>query len=398
MIKQICKILLISATLTVSLCGCSLSREKDVASDTDAIEHAAIKDMRELKNNHFYIYSSKTHEYRPVYMNRATFQTDPDHLNTSVYDTRSLFFTDDWDYIPTCYTGDSLVYFNDTTIPEDFIIERFEDLKYSIGIINIQMRKDGKFWFSAQESEKDTNPYINPDSDANQLFEDLNSPELYINTINGIPLEPGHFNRAGAIDDLTKGKEYTFEIYEGHQCYPYKLHADTRILTSMEVYTNIGSTFIKDEPLLIDIPDYFKTGFYMINGQGIFRLVRGNTYSEDSTSFNNPNIIPADEATSVVTQSSESDNPEENESIQIRESGDYIFTLTFNTSGNDLTSADTYVRLVGPDCAYTFTQSPDDPNKFTLEVDDIKITDYNIKIDNNDNTNYYVEYNKKDKD
>jgi hypothetical protein len=136
----------------------------------------------------------------------------------------------------------------------------------------------------------------------------------------------------------------------------------------------------------------------MINGQGIFRLVRGNTYSEESTGCNNPNEIPADEATSVVTQSTESDNSEENESIQIRESGDYIFTLTFNTSGNDLTSADTYVRLVGPDCAYTFTQSPDDPNKFTLEVDDLKITDYKIKIDNNDNTNYYVEYNKKDKD
>ena len=43
----------------------------------------------------------------------------------------------------------------------------------------------------------------------------------------------------------------------------------------------------------------FNNGYYMINGQGVFRYVKGTSYTE-RTDFNIPNDIPEEERLPVM--------------------------------------------------------------------------------------------------
>lgn len=60
-------------------------------------------------------------------------------------------------------------------------------------------------------------------------------------------------------------------------------------ITNLKKYAFIGANIIK-----ITLPDYLKSGYYNINGAGIFRYIaEGDTY-DSSTNFNEP-IIEVDD-------------------------------------------------------------------------------------------------------
>ena len=48
-----------------------------------------------------------------------------------------------------------------------------------------------------------------------------------------------------------------------------------------------------DGIITINLPENLKTGYYYINGAGLFRYIDGNSYN-DSTNFNDPGVIKDD--------------------------------------------------------------------------------------------------------
>ena len=58
---------------------------------------------------------------------------------------------------------------------------------------------------------------------------------------------------------------------------------------SMEGQVTADYSFVGDNTISLILPDTFNSGFYLINGVGLFRYIDGTTYDEASTDMNVPN-------------------------------------------------------------------------------------------------------------
>ncbi len=78
-------------------------------------------------------------------------------------------------------------------------------------------------------------------------------------------------------------------VYEGTVEHSYTMAADIRIMGSMEGQVTADYSFVGDNTISLILPDAFNSGFYLINGIGLFRYIDGTTYDEASTDMNVPN-------------------------------------------------------------------------------------------------------------
>ena len=108
----------------------------------------------------------------------------------------------------------------------------------------------------------------------------------------------------GTIPGLKKDSFYNVRVYEGTVEHLYKLCANVFILGSMECLQNIDYKFEEEYLLKIELPANLKTGYYSINGLGVFRYVSESTYNAN-TNFNEPNVLE-DEG----LKAKEKENPE----------------------------------------------------------------------------------------
>lgn len=378
MIKRILKVFILSTAFISCLTGCSLSRESTVATETDAEEATEITDINDLQSEHFYIYDNVKQIYHPVYMKNASFKSDPEHLNTTQDNSRSIYFTDDWEDIPTYYEGNSLVYYTKNDLNENFVLERFKDEGYSIGISNLQPLASGRYFFNAHQEEDELNPYINPDSEANQLFE-LDHEQVIIDNIGGATLRKGNVTDGGVIVPLKKNSTYAVDVYVGSTHHNYQLKADTRILTSMEVYQTTDYELNKSRILTINIPDEFNNGYYMINGQGVFRYVKGTSYTE-RTDFNIPNDIPEEETTETNEASNEATTEAavqqninssyiKEEKFTIKKECDCTIRCTITNNDNSDNSDDLSIKVLGYKKSYTLNKIDNTTYELTTHLE-----------------------------
>ena len=138
MSKKIIKFIIIVAVMMISMTGCGTRRQQQTETETVDNKIKSIDKMSELEENSFYVYKNKDKKYYPVYMKNCSFKVDEKNINTSQNDNRTLYFNDDWEKVPTLYEGDSLIYYTSENLNETFVIERFEDFGYSVGISNLE--------------------------------------------------------------------------------------------------------------------------------------------------------------------------------------------------------------------------------------------------------------------
>jgi hypothetical protein len=310
--------------------------------------------MNELEDGKYYI----LHEgkYYPLYNDEeSTFNNEK--TADAASDSRSMFFNDDWEKIPTMYTGDSLIFYTTDKLTEAVTFERFEDLGYSVGMCNLKRMDSGRYAFDAINTSDSPNSNININSDAARLF-DLEASQVIIDNIGGAQLRSGNISRGGSIVGLSKDKLYSTDLYVGSKLKNYILKADTRILTSMERFTINDYAFLRSKILEVYVPDYFNSGYYKVNSDGLFRYVRGKAYTE-MTDFNVPNNIPEEKE--------EEENPEYalddtrdviyTESFTINQSTSVNVVFTYeepNNSPYDLSKP--VVKVIGNDGAYTLRE------------------------------------------
>lgn len=303
----------------------------------------------------------------PVYINECTFTTSTeDNMVASVGyggdKSRIIWFMDgEEDEIPTLYKGDELILRSNSSIPEKFIFERFEDYGYTIGISGLTTNATGRCVLY------EGNGNIMSYSDANVIS---GTHDYIFDSLGGISLTEDDISDAGTILNLERGETYNAEIYVGTVDFSTPLTANVHTLVSMEAFSTIDYTLPESNIAIIQIPDYFKTGYYLINGFGLFRYVDGTSW-DDETDFNDP-IILYDEEGNVIYDPTVEDDTEniENEDTEIS-----------SDENNDSTNSSSSSASVDEIKTYTVSISEEmDKYLFEFEYTQNKVDGFNKSV------------------
>ena len=237
-----------------------------------------------VRDNH-----SGTNECVPVYFGNGTFNEGT--ITTRAEKDRVLWYKDDADKIPTLYKGDSLIYFTKGVLDEHVVLERFEDFKYTIGICNMEEIKSGRYEIYTDPDKKCTYPGSETDhilqlSNESVILDFLG--DKYIRAVDEEDEIESYLSRCGTLLGLEKDTYYDCKIYEGTIEHEYSFPANIWALGSMEVWESYDYKFTEDNIIEVELPEWLNTGYYLINGQGLFRYVDGTVY-DATTNFNIPN-------------------------------------------------------------------------------------------------------------
>lgn len=368
--KKIIVFLIIISVLATTGCN-GFKRENAKEGGTDL---ETVLDMEKLEDGGFYVLRGD--EYEKLYVQDTNYELS-DSSPTSPNVQHTLWYKDDWKKVPTLYKGDQLIYKTTNTLDETFSMERFEYVGYTIGISNLKETESGRFAFETSSDSMN----INMNSDAAPLSE-LSTETAIIDQIGGAYLRAGNVSSGGCILGLSKGKTYLAEVYAGTIMHEYKLKADYIALTSMEVYKSVDYDFMQSEIITVNIPEYFNSGYYMINNYGLVRYVNGTSYDEN-TDFNVPNVEVSEDVESMDTENENLVGNDEQtkddvrkETVSIKKDGAYLIKVSYvnNESGDGVPSAVVY----NDEKAY---QLNEDTSKESLSKEmELKKGDYTLEI------------------
>ena len=320
--KRINRTCIAALTAMMMFSGCG---RREVPEETSAPEQAVevIHEMDDVEDGGYYVYRNGV--YEKLYVGSANY--DVKAMNNTD-ENRTLWFMDDFERIPTMYKGDSLIYKTSAALSESVYIERFEYCGYTIGITGLKKTESGRYSLKLATSART----INPNSDAMQLAK-LASDVVIIDRFGGADLRSGNVSNGGCILGLSKGKTYAADVYVGTYYHDMRLTADTIALTSMESAKTVDYDFLQSQLISIHIPDYYNSGYYLINGYGIVRYVNGTSYNED-TDFNIPNIPPEEKKNSSEddTQEEAKRYYDEETKITVDRESEYTITIRCNAS------------------------------------------------------------------
>lgn len=247
--------------------------------------------------------------------------------------THTIWFTGNKDKnIPTLYAGDKLLYVSSNNVPYDGIEwERFSDYGYTIGVANMIGDESGHYHIS-NENGKGFDGYVCSDSDANQLNENFSTvSNLFLDKIGGIKIRENEVSKGGTASNLVKNKEYICEWYTGTIYQDFKMTANVHTFGFLESFTTYDYEFLHSNCIEIAIPSWFKTGYYYVDGIGMFRYVSKGDESlyngeefDDKVNWNDP-IILYDENDNLIYDPStgvDKRNGDENGNVSTENNGD----------------------------------------------------------------------------
>ena len=278
-ILAIASVILLSGLIFLQGCGASSSNKTKE------------KERPVLTSGKFYIKHGD--EFISPYFPNTTFKRNSSNTSPNS-NGRVAWFKDDFKKIPTFYSGDTLIMYSSSTFEPKFTFERFKDTGYSFGFCDL--RKTGTN--RCQLNIADNSSALYPGGDTDKLRE-LSTDTCILEAIDGVPLRfntadddmLSYITESGTIKSLEEGQVYTVDVYEGTIHHAYKFLVDTRILVSFQGKQTNDFEYNPEGYIEIPIPEWFNDGYYMINGQGMFRYVKGIDYDEN-TDFNVINVDP----------------------------------------------------------------------------------------------------------
>lgn len=369
--KKKLPVLALMISLSMVMTGCSFTRNKNAVNESETNEIDYVESMDELEENQYYVYHDG--KFQKPYIHNASFNTKEDN-SSSTSDDKVAWFNNDWTKIPTLYDGDYIVYYTSDTLDEKFNIERYEYLGYTVGICQMTRLSSGRYEVATGEND-DT---VNLASDAARIL-DEGSETAIIDNIGGAQLRSGNISRAGTIVGLKQNSSYSADVYFGTTLKTYVLKADSIALCSMETVTITDYTFLRSKVLRINLPDYINDGYYNINGSGIFRYVKGKSYTEN-TDFNVPNDIPEQTADTDKEQQQigQEANAVVTEEFTVNKEGETTIVVTYGENFDvDYDIADPTGKIIGDSAIYTLTNKDDGTMEVTVNL---KAGKYKLEI------------------
>lgn len=219
----------------------------------------------------------------------------------------TLWFTSDNDKsIPTIYPGDKLLYISANYVPyEGISFERYADYGYTIGTANLIGDNSGHYHIYSDDGE-DFQGYIYNKSDAADLNQYAMVGNLFLDKVGGVAVRNSAISDGGTVLKLDKDREYICEWYTGTYYQDFKMRANIHTFSAFESFQTFDYEFLHSNVVEIIIPDWFKTGYYYVDGLGFFRylgdesvsLYNGKAY--DSNVYWNDPIILYDEFDNVI--------------------------------------------------------------------------------------------------
>lgn len=251
--KKVCLLILF-------LSVCLLSGCKDIQIfEKPAPDHAVEISDRQIEMEIYYVKNGT--RFSEVYMPSGNSKGTVSSLDQG----RVLFFYGDEDMVPVHYKGELVAYASAKADLKQVTLERFKDMGYSLGIYGGELQDDGYYHIS-------TGKNVCPNSDADRIFSQVISDEVRIVSIGGTPIKELVDSGSGIIMKLEQGKSYLVEFYSGTYYYRENFVADMHFLKAFELY-RYNEERIEDTIngyMCFNTPDTLKSGYYNINGQGLF--------------------------------------------------------------------------------------------------------------------------------
>ena len=184
--------------------------------------------------------------------------------------------------IPTLTSKDKLIFVNQTLVPDTFDFLRMYENGYSIGVTSLTPDASDHYYLTYIQADKDDyKQFVNVKSDAKDLG-GLAVEKLYLEKVGDMDLTDETVSEGGVVTGLKKDEKYICEFYTGTYFQDYLLTASNHTFTTFEDFTCYGYKFLHSNCISIDIPDWLATGYYYINGIGLFRYVS----DEDLANYN----------------------------------------------------------------------------------------------------------------
>lgn len=219
----------------------------------------------------------------------------------------TIWFTSDNDTdIPTVYPGDKLLYISANYVPYKGISwERFSDYGYTIGAANLIGDESGHYHITSSDGES-FEGYLFNGSDAAELNKYAMVTDLFLDKVGGVAVRDSSISEGGTVLRLDKNRDYICEWYTGTYYQDFKMRANVHAFSSLESFTTYDYEFLHSNVVEISIPDWFKTGYYYVDGLGFFRFVADDAVSlyngkaYDANVYWNDPIILYDEYDNVI--------------------------------------------------------------------------------------------------
>lgn len=299
--KKIVALGLSLGVLSALFTGC----RADVVTENEKIP--STNDSSKLKTDMFYVWHDesqqnlendvsvditkfKDYEYdifKPVYQEMEP----PEDISVGDSKRVMMFLAENEENIPTLYKGDALVFYSEDTLPYEYTLERFYDHGYSFGFYGLEEYIAGSENFVIN-STNTSEMGCKKGSSAEIFAEAFSSEEAIVSFpfIGDTKVTTKNVSTAGTVKGLLLGSEYNVDVYFGTKRVSTKLTVDTRIMSSYEELLYLKQySFVGENIVKVELPSFLKTGYYNINGIGIFRYVDGDSY-DTHTDFNEPNL------------------------------------------------------------------------------------------------------------
>lgn len=256
--KRIIALVLLGIMMSVTLTGCKKIKWMPDEKPKNVLEELS-KD--ELKKNTFYVKNGT--KFYAVYMPDGTFKGK----SSKTSDSRVLWGRDDLAMVPTLYKNESIAYCSETDNLESVVLERFKDIGYSIGAYNVSY-DDEKGMFALKVGSnlvKNTSVFY--------ALKEAKSTNIQIETLNGELISPLMLNSSGVFSCMEKDGRYKIGYYAGTYYTESVVTADLNYFVSYEIFDIDNISYTRNGYVSITMPDYLKSGYYLINGVGLFKYV-----------------------------------------------------------------------------------------------------------------------------
>lgn len=291
------KIIIMGLITILLLTGCSGRKTIDMPEDEETTTSNLTGDIRyetatwdyifdtqsasfeeDLPDDSFYVVHNG--KYYSLYEYMTNYDGKASEDDTA--DPNKQFYTivNDENNIPTLFlgNGDELVYYSTSQLLDYKIFQRMYDWGYTIGLFNIKTMMNGRCYVDLTDETS-----ILQGTDLTDLYE-LGVEKALLDKIGNNVLTKDYVE-AGLIASTEKMSSYDLDVYAGTYYNHFLATSDVRAFLQYELYALGEYETMKQYYYKFKIPDFLEDGYYYIDGQGMFRLVRGKSYN-DETDFN----------------------------------------------------------------------------------------------------------------
>jgi hypothetical protein len=351
------------------LTGCAGLEEKTTEKEEQTFDIKKV--VKGLDDGGYYVVHNNVP--KKIYFGNATY--DEGSTTTSVdpdaETDRAMWYTEDYKKIPTMYDGDVLIYYSTEELAEEFNFERYEDLGKTVGVSGLKKTKSGRYKFEVSEDSK----FVYPNHDTSKLL-NFSQDSVILDEIGGQPIREDNISRCGSIYGLPADKTFKCKVYGGTEVTNMNFKSDVRVFASYQDYVSNDYTFLSTNIIKVNIPEWFNTGYYCLDGEGMFRYVIGDKYDK-KTDFNVLNNNPEE------NENDENSGEQKNEAFFIasNELGNKTLTVTLGAAPEGTTPTTATMTVTDPN-GKEFTATEGAEGSIVLNYDASAVGEYTVTITN----------------